>query len=89
MTKLRSLAEEIRNRYRYAKTPSDEEVKNILSLIAIRKASGKSVDEAVLHQIIEACLKDTRVIVLDSVDMSPTVSILRQIMTAAEQQQSK
>lgn len=89
MPNLRSLAEAIRNRYRYAKTPSDEEVKQILSRIALRKASGKTVGEAELHEIINDCLKDKRVIVLDSVDMSPTVSILRQIMTAAEQQQTK
>ena len=89
MTSLHSLAEAIRARYSYAKTPSVEEVKQILSRISFLKASGKSIDEAELHKIIAEYLKDKRVIVLDSVDMSPTVSILRQIMSAAERQQSK
>jgi hypothetical protein len=89
MPNLRSLAEAIRIRYHYAKTPSDEEVKKVLNRIAIRKASGNAVGEAELHEIINDCLKDKSVIALDSVDMSPTVSILRQIMTAAEQQQNK
>lgn len=89
MTNLRSLAEAIQTHYGFVKKPSDEEVKKILSCISIRKASGKSVDEAELQKIIVVCLKDATVINLESVDMSPTINILRQILNAAEQQQSK
>lgn len=89
MPDLRSLAEVIQTRYRYAKKPSDEEVKEILRQVASRKKSGKTIGETELHEIINDCLRNKRVITLDSVDMSPTVSILRQIMVAAEQQQNK
>lgn len=89
MTNLRSLAKAIQTRYELAKTPSDEEVEKILSCISTKKASGKSADEAELHKIILECLTDATVINLESIDMSPTISILRQILNAAEQQQNK
>jgi archaellum biogenesis ATPase FlaH len=88
MTDISLLAEMIQARYRYAKRPSNEEVKQILVDLRRFKLAGKLIDEDVLHEVIRGHLKDKRVIVLDSLDMSPIVSILKQMMVAVQQQRT-
>lgn len=89
MTNISLLAEMIQARYRYAKRPSDEEVKQILAELHRFKLAGKPIGEDALHEVIRDHLKDKRVVVLGSLDMSPTVSILRQMMVAVQQQKTK
>ncbi|NHZ38578.1 hypothetical protein [Massilia aquatica] len=86
MDDVRNLAEEIRHCYRFVKRPMDSEVRSILTEINRIKLSGKRVDESTIHDVIYRNVQDTRSFVIDSVDMSGTVSVLKQILDAAAQQ---
>jgi hypothetical protein len=89
MEDLALLAEAIRKRYKFFMRPSEDEVRKILTELYRLQLTGVSVDESTLYDVIKGHLKDQRHFIMDSLDMSPTVSLLKQIMTAAEQQQSK
>lgn len=76
-------------RYRFLKRPSEAEINEILARLRLLQSKGVTVTEQHLDEIVYACVKDTTAIVLDSLDMSATVSVLRQLLAAAELQAKK
>lgn len=80
------IAKLIQNKYRFVKQPSESEVSSILRKVKIVLSVYGSVSEEKLGRIVFEVLKGKDVFILDSAEMSSSVSILQQIIIAARKQ---
>lgn len=81
--KLYTVASTIKAHYKFIKEPSLEEVESILDAVS-KQNSIKAITDSDLDKIIEIHVKDRRIVVNASVDMSGSSSILQQILNAAK-----
>lgn len=86
---LDELAQAIQKRYLFIKKPSIKEIEDILNKISENEKSGNKINENKLDEIVYACVKNRLALSLSSIDMGNSISLLKQIMKAAQEHSLK
>ncbi|WP_322740031.1 hypothetical protein [Delftia tsuruhatensis] len=86
---LDELAHAIQKRYLFIKKPSIKEIEDILNKISENEKSGNKINEYKLDEIVYECVKNRLALSLSSIDMGNSISLLKQIMKAAQEHSLK